>query len=54
MRGMVSDPEQLEQLSPIRLRLPEAQWDAFVALLEQPPVAKSGLQRLLREKNVFE
>ncbi len=34
MAFMVSEPEELEQLSPIRLRLPEAQWDAFLALLE--------------------
>lgn len=51
---MTSDPEQLEQLSPIRLRLPEAQWDAFAARLEQPPVVKPTLRRLLREKSILE
>ena len=35
-------------------RLPAEQWDAFVAMLERPAVAKPRLRRLLTEPSVLD
>jgi uncharacterized protein (DUF1778 family) len=35
-------------------RLPPDQWDAFVAMLDRPAVAKPRLRRLLREPSVLD
>lgn len=35
-------------------RLPPDQWDAFVAMLDRPPVARPRLRRLLTEPSVLD